>query len=81
MTTAFLAYTKSKGNDLSTPNAAYSFPGLQPGDKWCLCALRWKEAMLAGVAPPVVMESTNMKALEYIDLADLKKHVWVDAAN
>ena len=81
VTTAFLAFSKSKGNDLSTPAPAYNFPGLQPGDKWCLCALRWKEAMLAGVAPPIVIESTHIRALEYIDLADLKKHVWIEAAN
>ena len=65
----FLDYTKSKGNDLSTPRD--SFPGLKNGDNWCLCALRWKQALDAGVAPPIVLESTNKKTLEYIDLDNL----------
>jgi len=76
MTEEFLTFTKSKGNDLSTPILAYKFPGLKPGDQWCLCALRWKEAMVAGVAPPVVLEATNIKVLEYIDLKELVKYAW-----
>lgn len=68
----FLDYTKSKGNDLSTPSN--SFPGLKEGDNWCLCALRWKQALDAGVAPPIVLESTNKKTLEYIDLDILKNY-------
>ena len=68
----FLDYTKSKGNDLSTPNEY--FPGLKDGDNWCLCALRWKEAMNAGKAPPLNLESTNKKTLEYIDKDTLKKY-------
>ena len=59
MTEEFLTFTKSRGNDLSTPNPRYRFPGLRPGDQWCLCALRWKEALNAGVAPPVLLESTH----------------------
>ena len=76
MTEEFLTFTKSKGNDLSTPILAYKFPGLKPGDQWCLCALRWQEAMVAGVAPPVVLEATNIKVLEYIDLKELVKYAW-----
>jgi uncharacterized protein (DUF2237 family) len=71
---AFLAFSKSRGNDLTTPVPAYGFPGLKPGDKWCLCALRWREAFLAGVAPPVLLESTNEKALEFVTLEELKRH-------
>lgn len=74
MTEEFLAFTQRQGNDLSTPVPMYDFPGLKPGDRWCLCASRWKEALLAGVAPPVVLEATHMSALEYVDLADLKKY-------
>lgn len=74
MTAEFLAFTKSKGNDLSTPRPEYQFPGLQPGDGWCLCALRWKEAFEAGMQPPVRLTSTHEKALEFIDLDVLKAH-------
>lgn len=74
MTADFLAFTKSKGNDLSTPRPAYNFPGLKPGDGWCLCALRWKEAYEAGVAPPVRLASTHKKALEFIELDVLQAH-------
>lgn len=68
MTAAFLDFTRSRGNDLSTPLPAYNFPGLKPGDRWCLCALRWKEAYEAGVAPPVIPEATHVRALDYIPL-------------
>tara|TARA_A200000113_G_scaffold150216_1_gene135309 strand:- start:3227 stop:4018 length:792 start_codon:yes stop_codon:yes gene_type:complete len=68
----FLEYTKNMGNDLSTPNEY--FPGLKDGDNWCLCALRWKQALDAGVAPPLNLESTNKKTLEYIDKDTLKKY-------
>ena len=68
MTEEFLAFTKSKGNDLSSPNILYGFPGLSKDDRWCLCALRWKEAYEAGYAPPVILEATHEKALEFIDL-------------
>lgn len=74
VTDEFLKYTKDKGNDLSTPNTLYGFPGLKDGDRWCLCAARWQEAYDAGVAPLVVLESTNQKALEICDLDNLKKH-------
>ena len=67
VTETFLAFTKSKGNDLSTPRPEYQFPGLKPGDGWCLCALRWKEAYEAGMAPPIKPEATHEKALEIID--------------
>ena len=72
MTSAFLEFTRSKGNDLSTPIPAYNFPGLKPGDKWCLCALRWKEAFDAGVAPPIFPEATHIRALDYIPLEILQ---------
>lgn len=71
VTEAFLQFSKSRGNDLTTPRPEYSFPGLKPGDKWCLCALRWKEAFEAGFAPKVVLESTDERALQYIDIDNL----------
>jgi uncharacterized protein (DUF2237 family) len=71
MTEEFLRFTKSRGNDLSTPRPEYQFPGLKAGDGWCLCALRWKEAWEAGVAPPVKLEATHEKALEYVDFSAL----------
>lgn len=74
MTDEFLAFTRSKGNDLITPKPNYRFPGLKPGDKWCLCALRWREALQAGVAPPVVLERTHQKALQFVKLEDLQAH-------
>ena len=74
MTAEFLSYTKAQGNDLSTPVPAYQFPGLKPGDRWCLCASRWKEAMDDGVAPKVSLESTHAAALEYISLDEMKRH-------
>jgi uncharacterized protein len=74
MTAEFLLFSKSRGNDLSTPQPQYDFPGLQSGDRWCLCALRWKEALDAGVAPKVFLESTHQKALETVTLAQLKAH-------
>lgn len=74
MTETFLAFSRVRGNDLSTPNPHYQFPGLKPGDRWCLCAGRWREAAEAGVAPPVILESTHERALEVIALADLEYH-------
>jgi uncharacterized protein (DUF2237 family) len=74
VTDEFLQFSKSRGNDLITPRPEYDFPGLKAGDGWCLCALRWREAMLEGVAPPVKLESTHAKALEVITLEDLKRH-------
>jgi hypothetical protein len=74
MTEAFLEFSKSTGNDLSTPMPAFGFPGLQAGDRWCLCAPRWQEALQAGQAPRVVLRATHEGALEYCSLADLKRH-------
>jgi hypothetical protein len=74
MTDVFLTFSIQKGNDLSTPRPEYRFPGLKAGDRWCVCAGRWREAAEAGVAPPVVMESTHERALEVIALADLEYH-------
>lgn len=74
MTEEFLAYSRSKGNDLSTPAPAHGFPGLVPGDGWCLCAARWKEAFEAGVAPPVVLEATHEDTLKVVELEDLQAH-------
>lgn len=72
VTAEFLAYTKAQGNDLTTPTPY--FPGLKPGDRWCLCASRWLEAKRAGVAPPVILSATHIAALEYIPLQDLVAH-------
>lgn len=74
VTEEFLEFTKSRGNDLCTPVPLFSFPGLNPGDRWCLCASRWKEAFDAGVAPPVVLSATHASALEYVSLSELKQH-------
>ena len=68
VTDDFLQFSKKNGNDLITPFPAYGFPGLKNGDKWCLCAARWKEAYEAGVAPPIVLESTHAKMLEFVTL-------------
>ena len=73
-TEEFLAYSESVGNDLSTPALEYGFPGLKPGDRWCLCAMRWQQALEAGFAPPVHLESTNELALEWLALSDLKQY-------
>lgn len=74
VTENFLEFSKAVGNDLSTPNPLYDFPGLRPGDRWCLCAPRWKEAFEAGMAPDVVLEATHISTLEFIDLEDLQAH-------
>ena len=74
MTDEFLVFSRSRGNDLSTPIPEYRFPGLKAGDQWCLCVLRWKEALDAGLAPPVVLEATHISTLEFVDLEDLKAH-------
>lgn len=76
MTATFLAFSISCGNDLSTPRLEWGFPGLQPGDQWCLCASRWVEAWRAGVAPAVVLESTNQKMLEVVPLEELRKYAY-----
>ena len=70
----FLAYSKERGNDLSTPRPEFNFPGLVAGDKWCLCASRWLEAAEAGCAPPVVLEATHESALDIIAMSDLEYH-------
>jgi uncharacterized protein (DUF2237 family) len=74
VTDTFLAFTKAVGNDLSSPAPHFGFPGLRPGDRWCLCALRWKEAADAGVAPPVVLEATHASALRHVSLEELTRH-------
>jgi uncharacterized protein (DUF2237 family) len=74
VTREFLEFSVARGNDLVTPVPQFDFPGLAPGDKWCLCAMRWKEALDAGVAPPVVLAATHEKALQFVSLADLKRH-------
>jgi uncharacterized protein (DUF2237 family) len=74
MTVEFLAFSKASGNDLSTPMPQYGFPGLRPGDRWCLCAPRWKEALDAGMAPQVVLESTHEETLAIVPLGVLKDY-------
>ena len=74
VTDAFLSYTRAQGNDLSTPMPLYNFPGLKAGDRWCLCASRWKEAVEDGIAPPVVLASTHEAALKYVSLDLLKQY-------
>jgi len=74
MTEDFLAFSQEAGNDLSTPRPEFGFPGLQPGDRWCLCAARWVEAMQAGHAPRVVLESTHARTLEFVPLAMLQRY-------
>lgn len=74
VTEAFLAFSRTCGNDLSTPRPEYGFPGLKPGDRWCVCAARWAEAYDAGVAPPVVLEATHEAALHLVELEALMTH-------
>ena len=81
MSEEFLIFTKSVGNDLSTPNPIYNFPGLKSGDRWCLCALRWKEAYEVGSAPFVILEATHEKALDYIDISALLEMRYVENLN
>ena len=76
MTTEFLAFTRAAGNDLSTPMPAYGFAGLKAGDRWCLCAPRWQQALRAGAAPRVILEATEASALRHCDLDDLRRHAW-----
>jgi uncharacterized protein (DUF2237 family) len=77
MTEDFLTFSKNKGNDLSTPRPEWNFPGLNPGDKWCLCASRLMEAYRENVAPMVFLEATNEKTLDYIALEELVKFAFV----
>ena len=76
MTEAFLEFSRSVGNDLSTPRPEYRFAGLQPGDRWCVCASRWLQAFEAGVAPPVVLEATHAQALEVVPMEALTRNAW-----
>ncbi|MGQ3300631.1 DUF2237 family protein [Reyranella sp.] len=76
LTAEFLVFSRSRGNDLSTPMPQYGFPGLKPGDRWCLCASRWKEAFDARVTPQVVLEATHAVTLHVVTLADLKQHAF-----
>ncbi len=78
VTERFLEFTKSMGNDLSSPIPGSGFPGLKPGDRWCLCALRWKEALEAGVAPPVILEATHEAVLRHVGIEDLKRHALIE---
>ncbi len=73
-TAEFLAFSKMRGNDLSTPLPEFGFPGLEPGDRWCLCAARWKEALDAGMAPRVVLRATHEATLEIVPLEELKRY-------
>ena|SRR5688572_6688694 len=73
VTAEFLAFSQGRGNDLSTPHPEFGFPGLKPGDRWCLCAARWVEAWNAGVAPHLVLSATHESMLDYAPLAELKK--------
>jgi uncharacterized protein (DUF2237 family) len=74
MTKEFLEFSLERGNDLSTPMPDFGFPGLKAGDRWCLCAARWREALKAGCPPRVVLNSTHERTLDYVSLEDLKKH-------
>jgi hypothetical protein len=74
VTEEFLAFSRSRGNDLSTPRPEYDFPGLKPGDRWCLCATRWREALEAGVAPPIVLAATHQAVLRFVTLEDLRRY-------
>ena len=74
VTDEFLEFSRSRGNDLTKPAPATQFPGLKDGDRWCLCIERWKEALEAGVAPPVVLEATHISALEFVTLEELRAH-------
>jgi hypothetical protein len=76
VTAAFLSYSKERGNDLLTPKPQWQFPGLTPGDQWCLCISRWIEAEKAGMAPPVVLEGTHQNALDYTTLEKLVEYAW-----
>ncbi len=76
VTEAFLRHSLERGNDLVTPRPSYRFRGLVPGDRWCLCVTRWNDALAAGVAPPVVLESTHEHTLDFVSLEVLQSHAW-----
>jgi uncharacterized protein len=78
-TEEFLAFSRAAGNDLSTPRPEFRFPGVRPGDRWCVCASRWREAWQAGKAPPVVLTATHEATLEFVPLSVLVKHAWKEA--
>ncbi len=80
VTQEFLVYSLERGNDLMTPRPEHRFAGLEAGDRWCLCASRWREALEAGVTPPVVLESTHVKALDFVTLDQLRTHEYKSAA-
>jgi uncharacterized protein (DUF2237 family) len=80
VTAPFLAFSRTMGNDLSTPVPQYQFPGLEPGDRWCLCVTRWKEALEAGMAPSVVLSGTHISALEFVSLEELQAHAVTEEA-
>ena len=79
VTAEFLTFSIERGNDLTTPRPEYRFKGLKPGDRWCLCATRWAEALAAGAAPPVVLESTHASALKFVTIEQLEKHRFTTA--
>jgi uncharacterized protein (DUF2237 family) len=79
VTAEFLDFSRDQGNDLVTPRPEYRFAGLKPGDRWCLCATRWLEALEAGVAPPVVLESTHARVLDFVELEVLRRHAYAPA--
>ncbi len=79
MTEAFLSFSRSRGNDLTTPVPEYAFPGLTPGDRWCLCVARWAEALEANLAPPVILEATHISALEFVSLESLTAHAHTES--
>jgi uncharacterized protein (DUF2237 family) len=81
VTEEFLVFSQQVGNDLSTPRPEYRFKGLKAGDRWCVCALRWREALLAGVAPPVVLECTHQRALNFVTLQQLQAHAYKRASS
>ncbi len=80
VTAEFLEFSRRVGNDLSTPVPEYGFPGLNPGDRWCICAARWKQALDAGVAPPVILEATHKSVLHLVALSQLQEHALIESA-
>jgi len=81
VTASFLSYSMAQGNDLSTPRPEFSFPGLRPGDRWCVCASRWRQALEDGMAPPVVLAATEISSLDLVSLENLKSHTWAGESN
>lgn len=80
MTQEFLEFSRARGNDLTTPRPQWSFPGLKPGDCWCLCVERWREALVAEVAPPVNLEATHEAALRFVTIEELLAHARIDGS-